>query len=258
MRSIIFPALLAATIATGAIIGALRQSEVRQLRERSELLRLQATEVRVVQTEINRADAMEIDWDELNRLRAVPNELARLRSEVGPLRQAAQLDPGIAEKEIISLTALAEQEKGRLEEIRQQERIKKLPDAAQSVLAHLLVAARDISRQQGRRPSSFSQIEAGANLLYGPEHHLPLGKTNPILGKTEEFFEFLPIAATDHDTAAPPMPILREREPRRNPEGGWVRLYGMSNFQIEEVELPENRFEEWEQAIMSAPGNRQR
>jgi hypothetical protein len=239
--------LLAGFIGTGVIIGSIQRSDLRHLRQQNAALRGQAAESRALAEKIAAMEQVEVDWDELDRLQLSRNELARLRGSISLIRQADQLVPEQAQAEIKSMLSEAQTMREQVEQMRQKERSEKLGKEAEQALGQLLVAARDFSRTQGRLPYSFQEMRA-LHLSHGQGKSSPLERQHRFFGSVEEFFEFVPNISTGNPAGTPEL-LFREKEPRPHPNGGWVRLYGLSNIHVEEVILPENRFAEWEQAI---------
>jgi hypothetical protein len=228
--------LLSIFLGTAAIIGSIRQSELRQLRSQNESLRQQAAETRALAEKIVALEQVQVDLDELHRLLPMRNELARLRGEISLLNQAEQLIPEQAQSEVKSMLDQAQTSREQLELMRQMERNKKVGIEAERTLGELLIMARDFSRTRGQLPHSFQEMRS-----HRPGKQSPFERQHQFLGSVEDFFEFVLNGSNEL--------LLREKKPRPHPDGGWVRLYGLPNFQVEEVRLPENNHDEWERSL---------
>lgn len=231
-------------LGTGAILGWTWQLQIRNLSQQNAVLRQAAQEKRLLSDQLAALPHSEVDWDELTRLRRSRQELFRLRGEIGLLRQAGRLTPQATKESLQQLLADTAEAKARIEALRAAERSRKTAEAAYNALKGLLGVFQEVTAfNQGRQPATMEELKAGADVLYGPGAHWPLGHPNRILGNVEEFFEFVPaVPGASHSR---PVLLLREKMPRPLPDGGWVRLYAFSNS-VSEVVLPENCFDAWE------------
>jgi hypothetical protein len=234
--------LVLTLLGSGALIGWKQQSEFRDLRQQQIILREAAGEKHLLAEQLAALPPTEVDRDELAVLRQSRHELVRMRGEIGLLRQMNQSLSDETEESIARMLDETEEANARTEAIRASERVRKIPEAAQAALKGLLTVFLKVSAHTGRRPDTFEELKAGADILYGPGACCPLAP-DPILGKVEEFFD---LVTSFPGTPAPgTAPVFREKTPRQTPDGGWVRLYAFPNL-VSEVFLSENLFDEWE------------
>jgi hypothetical protein len=120
----------------------------------------------------------------------------------------------------------------------------------QGLLYQLLVVVQQTAREGGGPlAGSFQQLDLALSRLpensptriHGPEM---LNHTNRF-GLSARDFEFLPQTrpVTAQDEA---VLLLREREPRPHPDGGWLRAYGFANGLTQEAFSEDGNFDTWE------------
>jgi hypothetical protein len=255
-KSVLFFAVAAGLAVS---FGWARQGEIRELRQQNQQLLEQARELSQLTEEIGSFEPIEIDPNELERLRPARRELARLRSELTLLREAARTGPDELQQQIESASSEAAREQREFELLQAREESRLITRDAMNELGSLIGMAREVARLSGGPfPVSFPQFEEALRFLaeetdpmqwrfrtrwkgwFDEEHHR--------FGRVPVFFEFVP-RSQPLFPGGHAVPLLRERTPRALPDGGWARVYGFSDGRAEEVALPDGAYAEWERQM---------
>jgi RNA polymerase sigma factor (sigma-70 family) len=185
-----------------------RQAEVSALRQ-------QAAALDDLRADNERLRALAAVAQEAEDLRQGEAELARLREESARLRAAtaSPLHGALAEAQAAQNAAEAQRAEV-VEKIEFQRRHELMVNGLKNVGLAARIYASD---HEDRLPSSFEQIKELVNL---PEQ-APL-----------EDFEFYPQARPISERE-PELFIFREKQPRRNPEGRWVRAYALVDGSVQ-------------------------
>lgn len=177
---------------------------------------------------------------ELAQLRRDHEELARLREEEAVLR--GRLDgPGrdlrrqlaAAQAELRATTRSADT-------IKTEMQAAQLSEDTISAMKHIGLAARiHAEDMRSRMPDNFEDLKK------------VLPPTLP--GQLElDRFEFVkhgrPVTG-----AEPQLLLFREKEPRQQPDGSWSRSYTFCDGSVQEKNLKEPNFEEWEKQFLAKP-----
>lgn len=247
MKTISFCVIL---VAMAAGFGWMRHKEVLELRRENEALRQSAAELAKYQSESGEQDEQPvIDTNEVRELRKDWLELMRMRSEIGPLRRAAEVELPQIQKEAEALAEQAEAARKRGVDL--------LEERAASLRSNLMnnfigpltqFAGRAAQAHGGRFPRSLAEMKSMLETV--PERDRIwmvrfLSETNRLMRAEAEIigrefsvsagdFEFIP-ANPPPGTNGPPVAFVREIVPRRMPDGRLARWHGFTDGRVEEV-----------------------
>lgn len=189
-----------------------------------------------------------VDPKELARLRALQPELARLRGQIGSLRQRANQTLEELDAKAAETKAEANLFRARLQA---KERSKAVGNSIGScmMLVHSTAVETDgtIPRTWEEVRSRLNEKAAGGKLQF--THMLKefeqLSGPQGVLGE----FELMPVPADVRiERRGQPIEALmiRERQPRPQPDGGFSRYYGWTTWRTEEATVKDGNFAAWE------------
>lgn len=210
------------------------------------------------------------DTNELRRLQSEHLELLRLRNEITGLNRHADLSPETLRQRIQESASRTDAARKATLVIEERTRAKDLADETVQALSHSIFHLTEaLKRTSGPVPVSWNDVRrifesavAGAGAA-APSVQANLQALIENLDAAQQEsvkpsdFEFVPVPATyRHDPAgAPPhLLILRERKPRRMPDGGWSRAYGFLDGTADMATSPDGDFSAWELAAGKSTG----
>lgn len=230
----------------GALLTAEWHTSIVSIRAQNAFLSNEVRQVARIQNQNRLLKGPPIDTNRLALLRGERVELMRLRSEVAEYRRAAAKTPKEVNTAIESdrLEAVAERRKADL--LVQQETAKALSDKTIPLISTLTSIVRSIAKAKGEFPGSLEQANEWAQATkFAQFFKLMMTNSSPdIIPLT--MFEFLPREEVMKFSEAGSKLLLRERQARAQPGGGWKRAYAYSDRKTIEVELPDGNFEAWE------------
>jgi len=236
----------------GLAAGLTRQREIqslrRQITESKDKLAF-VTDLRERNTQLQGAA---VDTNQIKLLRSERNELMKLRAEIAPLRAANQSSPEELRLAIQNVRAEAEKERKRGEFLQASEAAAEESNRVVAGLAQLIEVARELSgRQPDQMATSFEELKSKAEAMSqkSPFRHsftTMLASTNPMSAIFQKF-EFISKAS---GSPADKRILLRERNARPQPNGGWAKAYAFSDGDVQEFVLPDGRFDVLEQQLM--------
>ncbi len=158
-------------------------------------------------------------------------ELLRLRGEVGMLREQTNL-LGSLQKEVRDLRASVASTKDQPEEKAKPraEVFRRMNDAKQIMLAIHNYAANN----NNQYPTNLTQLQN--ELADAPDSGG---------GGTLDNFEMMNLGKARD--MSPWVILLREKTPQLSPNGGWSRMYGLSDGSVQEAKPADGNFDAWEQ-----------
>ncbi|HVY70566.1 MAG TPA: hypothetical protein VHH73_11590 [Verrucomicrobiae bacterium] len=242
MKALVIFALMLAAVSGS--VWFTRQSELATLRE--ELGRKQNKPGRIAPVAASAPPDAVVTPGELARLRALPAELARLRGTVSSLRQQTNRSP-----EQLETKADETEKEARL--VRDQRAARqKSKEVANALGTCLMVVITLATETDGTVPASWEEVRSRLDQVKDEKSRLfHLKRSFDWMrseGKGVELFEILPVPAGTRlvNGQTLDLPILRERQPRPQPDGGSRRYYGALNWQTGEAFAEDNDFTAWE------------
>lgn len=199
---------------------------------------------------------IEIDTNELERLRAEQPELMEMRAAVARLRPLKKTEKTELEHEVERLgnqVKVATNGREREAEWIVQHRIARLTQTAADTLHQ---AIQEYIAQQGRYPASLEPFRGALAEEFRHPSYQRLMESDDLkslhANRVEvdlEDFELLPPPSNfePNKELSEPFLILREKQPRKIMDGSWERIYGVSGQEWPEVvTLEDGDFESWE------------
>ena len=246
MKRLLFVTLLLAAVSIG--IWRARQPQLMALRADAAQARAQLAELDSLRKQPPAEPGETVDPKELERLRALRPELARLRGGIGTLRQRGGQTP-----EQIEAKAGKVQEEAALIRARREAEIRS-KDAQNSIGICLSLATQVAMFTGGTLPQNWSEVRARL-----PQAAAAQKDRFSYLRKVVEResgpqgmlaqFEILPThpeIRVKLGEPEPPIPFIRELQPRAQPDGGYSRYYAWLDGRTEEVTLADGNFAAWE------------
>lgn len=252
MKRFILTALVLTAISTA--VWSIRKQELTTLRAETARAREQRAQAELSRKQSAAELAEGIDANEAARLRALRPELARLRGSIGALRARTNQTPE-------QLHAQAEKVLGEAMLIRARLDAQKKSEAAGNSLGTCLWLATYVAEvTDGTLPQTWDDVRSRLSQTTEGEP--------PVLAKLRRMFEgfsapdgamkdfeIIPRSAEIRVRRGEPraeIPLLREREPRPQPDGGFVRYYAWLNGRVEAVLVKDGNFEVWERENLKA------
>jgi RNA polymerase sigma factor (sigma-70 family) len=239
-------AVSAAVITGVAVPVAVQRQSMSALRTENRELREESRLVAQLRDENRRLGKLRADADELERLRNEVAELHRLRGEVARLRwereDAGRLAAENARlKERLANPATAGSEKPALtpeQERFQQQGFDRLNFTKQWMISFIIYA----DTHDGRLPHQFSDVDGFDVLAVSIEGLSPSDFEIAYSGKFSDLKEPNRII------------VIKEKEPRANPDGKLTKAYGFADGHSELHSAPDGNFERWERERMVSSG----
>ncbi len=241
----------------GAVVAVWQRDERAKLE--AELARLEQRRVESATVAVSAVQSgLAEDPGELERLRGARHELMKLRGEIGELRARAVAASGtgtVAElqQQAVAARAKADLLKARLEAKDSSERSRQAVSMACSLVQAVA------QQQEGRVPANWNELRAALDRPWKPEEEprrgmiLHLWESMRTGAIPPESLELLPVGERfdpAHRNAVGAILVLRERQPRALPDGGWARTYAFLSGETEEAQSRNGDFDAWErQAI---------
>ena len=253
MKRLLLVALLLAAVSFG--VWRVRQPQLVALRTDAAQVRAQLAELDSLRKHPPDAPGETVDPKELERLRALRPELARLRGGIAALRQRAGQTPGQLET-----NAAKVREEATLIRARREAEIRSKA-AGGSIGICVNLAAQVAQFTGGALPQNWNEVRARLPQAAATEkdrfsylRKVVERESGPqgILAQ----FEILPTSPDIRvklGEAEPRIPLIRELQPRPQPDGGFARYYAWLDGRTEEVTLPDGNFALWETEHLS-PG----
>jgi len=236
---------LGVLLIAGVAVGFVQQRRIGEVRAKidsqNELL-AEADRLRAENKEIGRA---RIEAEQVAAMRADRGELMRLRAGMAELRVAAQ-SPEQIEAAIEKLNADAERDLKSAADMKATVEAEYFSKALRDVLGGINGVTQFVHRKTGTMPRSFQELErslaAAASERPGiQEAWKRQARGYPPFHITRDHFEFVPESASKSGVI-----LARERQPRQWPDGTWTRFYLTTDFQMNELRLPDGNFTAWE------------
>jgi hypothetical protein len=252
MKRFLLASLVLATISTAA--WRFRQQELETLRAQAAQLLEQRAQPGLSNMEIAAQPAEGIDAQEVARLRSLRPELARLRGSIGALRARTNQTPE-------QLHAQAEKVRGEATLIRARFDAREKSKAARNAIGTCLMLATVLAvNTDGTLPQTWDEV------------HSRLSQTNPGEPRVMDHlrrmfeqanapegaiavFEIIPNSSgvrIKPDGPRGQVPLLRERRPRPQPDGGFARYYAWLDGRTEEALAQDENFVAWESENLRA------
>ena len=195
-----------------------------------------------------------VDRVELERLRGLHREVLGLRGKMADLRHAAAARAN-ASNVVADLSAqarAAEEQAALTRAILLSQEVSERTLHHAHLANHLVRAL--IEQGSATIPSSWGEIRrelGNSSRPHRGEAWLAMMESLEHAGANTEQFELI-APGTPVDLQDPMQfrtrLLLRERVPRENPTGGWIRVYGRLSGAVEEVRQSSQDFTAWEQA----------
>ncbi len=190
---------------------------------------------------------------ELARLREARLELLRLRGTIGDLRRTARLTTNTGDlPRIQALAEAIEKEALLITRQRQAEELRKRTHDALRPAGHLV---RELQSRAGWSLRSWSDIEQALQQPWDPAHEATRGMWRATWDSLQTGavppprFELLPVPPgvdpRDAGSASRTL-LLRERDPRRQPDGTFARAYLFLDLGSTEARSTDGNFESYE------------
>ena len=252
MKRLLLVTLLLAAVSIG--FWRARQPQLVALRMNAVQARAQLAELDSLRQHPPVAPGETVDPKELERLRALRPELARLRGGVGALRQRAGQTP----EQLETNAAKVREEAALLRARREAETRSK---AAGGSISICLSLATQVARfTGGALPQNWNEVRARLPQAATAEKdrfsylRKVVERESGPQGMLAQF-EILPTPPdirVKPGEAEPRIPLIRELQPRPQPDGGFARYYAWLDGQTEEVTLPDGNFALWETEHLSS------
>lgn len=269
MKWRVFPPL--ALLAVAAVLLWNQHRARASLRAEVEALRAQAAAAEDLAAQNEALSRLSIDTNEWARLKESRVELLRLRGEIADLRQRARLTPEsvadrIAEVETQTVEAQRSAESIRAR-IAAEDLSIKVRDRLNGIAALLREAAK---RGDGKFPTSWDTVRQRLELPAPLNPNRPFDpqladqRREGLLNWFDQMaqgeikqtdFEILPVPEqfnsgnSQLSAFLSPTLVLRERNPRQLPDGGWARAYGFLSGEVREAISPDGNFTAWEREV---------
>ena len=231
-------ALVVAGATTALVVQ--HQSQIK-LREENESLTQQIAQLKTDNESLSNrlvqaSNAQSLPDDQLN-------ELLRFRGEVGILRQQTN-GLGKLQEENRQLHAQITAAQNQLTQLPPEDQYTLDHAHAINAIGGLVNEMRDYAKNHnGQFPASFDQLKTSGYL----------GATNLPGNFRLDDFEFINAGLVN--TTMPDKLILRQRVPYQNPNGKWVREYGLANGSVNSQYSDDGNFDAFEQQHMVSPPN---
>jgi len=244
-----------AVLAAGFAWGIHQQRRLESSRLALSELRAQHVSLSALRRQERGAAGSAEDLAELARLREARLELLRLRGIIGDLRRTARLTTNAGADDLPRIQALAEaaeKEALRITQRRKAEELRKQTHEALRATGRLV---REVQSRAGWSLRSWAEVEQALQQPWDPAREatrwiwratwesLQSGTVTP------SQFELLPVppGVDPHnaDSASRTL-ILRERDPRPQPDGTFARAYLFLDFDSTEARSPDGNFEAYE------------
>jgi hypothetical protein len=245
MKHLLLTALLLAAVALG--VWHSRRAELAALRLATAHARSQETELEALRRQTQAAAMDAVDTQELQRLRGLRAELARLRGSIGTLRERASQPPE-------QLEAKAEQLRQEAALIQARREAKAQSRAAHNSLHQCLALITGLAfHADGSLPRDWNALRTRLGTTGSTNEQLrqlaQMAERGAQPGGLLAQFEILPASSEIRLKRSKPIPsvlVLRELQPRSQPDGGYARYYAWLDGRTEEVTLPDLNFAAWE------------
>jgi len=252
MKRFILTAVVLAALSAAA--WRFRQQELETLRAEAIGAREQRAQTDFSRKEIAAEPAEKIDAQEVARLRALQPELARLRGSIGALRARTNQTP-----EQLHAQARKVREEATL--IRARFDAQEKSKAARGAIGTCLMLATGLAvNTDGALPQTWDEVRSR------------LSQTNPGEPRVMDHlrrmfeqastpegviadFEIIPNSSGVRIKRGGPqghVPLLRERRPRPQPDGGFARYYAWLDGRTEEALAKDENFAVWESENLKA------
>jgi len=252
MKRFILTALVLAALSTAA--WRFRQQELETLRAKADRAREQRAQPGLSRKEIAAESTEGIDVQEVARLRALQPELARLRGSIGALRARTNRTP-----EQIHTQAGEIREEATL--IRRRFEAREKSKAARDAIGMcLMFATMSAVNTDGTLPQTWDDVNSKLSQT-GPDEppvmdHLrrTFQQASGPGGRIADF-EIIPSPSDVRIKRRGPrgqIPLLRERRPRPQQDGGFARYYAWLDGRTEEALAKDENFAVWESENLKA------
>jgi uncharacterized protein YoxC len=235
----------------GSIMIVRQHKNITSLREQNQSLSEMDREIASLRKQNLLLSNGNVDTNQLQNARSEHVELMKLRGQVSDIRRIAKT-PEEMRAAIQTIRSQIEVEKKGAELLWEQAKAKVDSEKMLPTLTTLSSIVRELAKLNGEFPNSIEQANQWAqSTRFHSYFNVMMTNTSADIVPLSAF-EFLPRGEPLKFGEARPALFLREREPRRQPEGGWKRAYAYSDRNAVEVALPDGDFATWEREHLTS------
>lgn len=241
--------LLAVPLAiVSTVIWSARQPALNDLRADLLQARSQKNELDAIRQKLSANPEPGVDREELDRLRGLRPELARLRGSIAMLRQRTNQSPSQLEAKAYKLTEEAAIIRAR----REAKALSK--SVCERIGRCVMLVTESAINTDGTVPQNWNELRQkiasvvsnGQGRLNYLRHLLDEASGPKGFLEGFEIVQTLPGVRLKRNQESQEVPLIREIQKRPQPDGGFARYYAWSDGRAEEITIADGDFSSWE------------